>query len=78
MDEQRDELTFIQTEHAGMVLLYADKICTALGSYGLKVGTDGIIEALMMKPEGTTWETIDELPAVVAGQTILPKRPRRN
>lgn len=73
-----EDMVMVPVGNGGAVLLDLEKLCSALGAYGIRVGISGEIEALMVKPEGTSWEPVEELPAVVAGQTVLPKRSRRN
>lgn len=72
-----DDLIIVPLDHGASVILHIEKLLNSLGAYGLRVGTDGALEALMVKPEGTTWEAVEDLPAVIAGQTATT-RPRRS
>jgi hypothetical protein len=59
----------IVTGYGQHVMLDAERVMAALGAYGLRFSLEGNIEALMVTPEGTTWEDVESLPAVLAGQT---------
>lgn len=58
-----------RTSLGATVLLYAHEICNAVGAHGLKIGTDGELEVLIMSPDESGWVALEDAPMVQVGTT---------